>query len=197
VADCSFSVIKPVFNNSRSLPLGCVPDDDLMSFIARRSGGVMWTANLAVLGAVLITPDLFGSLDQFASLSHSLPEIQIILDSVSQRRSFFPIGRSLEPQQLQATSSSLQTVHPSLGGAGGVTRSHLHQPRLLHKDAQSSNMQVFCDFFQCDSYATFRTSFQLWISSKARLGFVPRMLRRAVVGGSRREFVLRSCLMQQ
>jgi hypothetical protein len=29
-----------------------------------------------------------------------------------------------------------------LGGAGGVVTSHINQPRLLHKDAQISNMQV-------------------------------------------------------
>ena len=140
-ADCSFSVIKPV-SNARVFPLGCIPDPELMSFIARRSNGVMWVANLAVLGAVLITPDLFDSLDQLASRSHSLPEIQIILDAVSQRSSVFPQGRISELQHARPPPLSLQTSNPSLGGPGGVVASHTHQPRLLHKDAHSSNMQV-------------------------------------------------------
>jgi hypothetical protein len=113
-----------------------------MSFIARRSGGVMWAANLAVLGAVLITPDLFDSLDKLAARSHLLPEIQIILDAVSQRCSAFPLGRASEPQHARSAPLSLETAHPSLGGAGGVVTRHINQPRLLHKDALSSNMQV-------------------------------------------------------
>ncbi len=148
VADCSFSVIKPV-TNARLFPLGCIPDAELMSFIARRSGGVMWLPNLAMLGAVLITPDLFGSLDKLASHSHLLPEIQLILDAVSQRCSAFPQGRSLEPQHPLSTPLSLQTIHPSLGGSGGVVSSHINQPRLLHKDAQNSNMLVcFVNIFK-------------------------------------------------
>jgi hypothetical protein len=142
VADCSFSVIKPV-TNARTFPFGCIPDENLMSFIARRSGGVMWVPNLAILGAVLITPDLFGSLDKLASRSHLLPEIQIILDAVSQRCSTFPQGRALETQHSSSTLLSLQTMHPSLGGPGGVVSSNINQPRLLHKDAQNSNMLVF------------------------------------------------------
>lgn len=141
MADCSFCVIKPVMN-ARVFPLGCIPDAELMSFIARRSGGVMWFANLALLGAVLITPDLFDSLDKLASRSHSLPEIQIILDAVSQRCSVFPQGRASEIQHACSSHSSLQSVHPSLGGPGGVVTSQINQPRLLHKDAQTSNMQV-------------------------------------------------------
>jgi hypothetical protein len=141
VADCSFSVIKPVFP-ARIFPLGCIPDAELMSFIARRSGGVMWLADLALLGAVLITPDLFGSLDTLASRSHSVPEIRIILDAVSQRSSSFPQGRALESHQPRASPLSLETLSPSLGGAGGVRANQMQQPRLLHKDAQTSNMQV-------------------------------------------------------
>jgi hypothetical protein len=158
-ADCSFSVIKPV-SSARVLPLGCIPDADLMSFIARRSGGVMWVANLAVLGAVKITPDLFDSLDKLASRSHLLPEIQIILDAVSQRRSFFPQSRTSEPRLTQLVPMSLETVNPCLGGPGGVVSSHTHQPRLLHKDAHNSNMLViyhataFIHFYclTCTSY---------------------------------------------
>lgn len=185
-ADCSFSVIKPV-SNARVFPFGCIPDVELMSFVARRSGGVMWVANLAVLGAVLITPDLFDSLDKLASRSHLLPEIQIILDAVSQRCSLFPQSRSSDPYHNQSPPMSLQTVSPSMGGPGGVASSHTHQPRLLHKDAHNSNMQVICHVsaFTCTLCLMPK---QLWISSKARLGFVPRVLRRAVVGGSRLQF---------
>ena len=143
VCDCSFSVIQPV-STARVFPLGCIPDADFMSFIARRSGGVMWVANLAALGAVLITPDVFGSLDKLASRSHSLPEIQIILDSVSQRCSFFPQGRILEPPHPRLPPLSLETVNPSLGVAGGAVAGHTNQPRLLHKDALNTNMQVCC-----------------------------------------------------
>jgi hypothetical protein len=143
VVDCSFTVIKPVFA-ARVFPLGCIPDAELMSFIARRSGGVMWFADLALLGAVLITPDLFHSLDKLASQSHLVPEIQIILDAVSQRSSNFPQGRALQSPQPRTSSLSLETLNPSLGGAGGVLASQMIQPRLLHKDAQSSNMQVRC-----------------------------------------------------
>jgi len=143
VADCSFSVIQPVFT-ARDFPLGCIPDAELMSFIARRSGGVMWIANLAALGAVLITPEVFGALDKLASRSHSLPEIQIILDAVSQRCSFFPLGRISEPPHPRSPTSSLHTVNPSLGVALGVVAGHVNQPRLLHKDTHNTNMQVIC-----------------------------------------------------
>ena len=141
VADCSFTVIKPVFA-ARIFPLGCIPDAELMSFIARRSGGVMWLADLALLGAVLITPDLFASRDKLASRSHSVPEIRIILDAVSQRSSSFPQSRASESHQPRASPLSLETLNPSLGGAGGVRSNQMQQPRLLHKDAQTSNMQV-------------------------------------------------------
>jgi hypothetical protein len=46
---------------------------------------------------------------------------------------------------------------------------------------------LFCDCFRNIAFRLLTALLQLWISSKARLGFVSRVLRRAIVGGNRSE----------